>query len=494
MNNARFSFLTLALTLSGCATAPAENAPAAIPPASTAAATAPMSAPAPPADAAPRQPAAPYWSLQIASSPDKAKALATLDTLKDDPDARAEKRKSGWQVRVGAWTTQAEATSRLPEYQKRYGKAVRALQLENPVDWLLPGGGSLPVAGMEPAAAEAVAAPTAPAARNAPDTAMHDAAAKLDAALRAALKGGLAHADSHVYAADAVPLLRYAAARKDRALYETTLPAAMTLVLNSKDDPYAQGFVATRMKKGGKPESSDAGAMVGMAAALTAGSDAFGRADDRASARMILDGYGRHAYEMQGTWLVRHAFDFGSRNFSSGSLLVDYNGDFLAGLDGGATQGFGARSQALVAGAASSAHLLRPLVQPEVAATWTGAGLNGTIAPNNLTPLADACAGAASVAGSNPDLGRGLLAFATNQAKAGALKAFYNVDTGAASGDTPLPAAGLACLVELASRLDDGDATAALDARFTAALRGVKGSEIGTAAALLSAAQARGAI
>jgi hypothetical protein len=312
------------------------------------------------------------------------------------------------------------------------------------------------------------------------------------------VKAGVAHKDRYTYAMDVAPLLLYAAQRKDAALYQQLLPSVQKLVLNSKDDPYAQGFVPLRHKDGAKPESSDAGAMLWMARALLAGAEAFDRKDDRDAALMILDGYARHAYSMQGAWLVRHAFDFKTRSFSSGSLVVDYAGDFLADAEAkgghGDWRGFAERSRALVGRATGAAHLLRPLVQPEIGATWSAAGIAETVAPNNLTPLEDSCLGAEGVAGSNAGLGHALLAFAA--AQKGGLKAFYNVDTGAAGGDAPLGVTGLACLERLAGSLDDGRATGALDARFTSALgAAAKGStDLSTAGVLLLAAQARGAL
>ena len=486
----RICILAAFLLLTACASEPSSSptaAPAAMP------ATATAAAPAPVADTGPHPPAAPYWSLQLATAAGKAKALAALKPIAEAPYARAEKRKSGYLLRAGAWATRAEAESELPAYREKFGKNVSVLQLQNPVDWLLPSGETLPVASAAPA--EAVALPAA--STTGADPAMHDAAAKLDASMRASLKGGAARKDHWLYAADIAPLLLYAAQRKDLTLYAALLPSAQKLILNSKDDPYAQGFVPVRVKDGAKPEASDAGAMVLMARALWAGAEAFNREDDRASALMILDGYARHAYEMQGVWLVRHAFDFSSRTFSSGSLITDYQGDFLVQAErtsgSGDWRGFGARSQALVAQAARAAHLLRPLVQPEIAATWPGAGVGTAVAPNNLTPLEDSCLGAEGVVASNPDLGRATLAFAATQAATGALKAFYNVVTGAPGGEAPLPASGLACLERLAAELNEGNATAVLDARFTSALRAAKGGELSNAGMLLLAAQARGA-
>jgi len=475
------------LSLAACASEPAATSAAAPAPA-------PAAAEAPAPDAGARQPVAPYWSLQLATATGKAKALEALKPIADTPYARAEKRKSGWQVRAGAWATREDAEGQLPAYREKFGKNVGVLQLQNPVDWLLPSGEMLPVA----VATAAVAVPAEPVATTGADPAMREAAAKLETAVRAALKSGAERSDHYVYADDVAPLLLYAAQRKDQPLYESLLPAVQKLVLDSKDDPYARGFVLARAKAGGRPERSDAGAMALMARALWTGADAFKRDDDRASALMILDGYARHAYETQGAWLVRHAFDFSSRTFSSSSFITDYQGDFLAQAEREAGRsewrGYGARSQALVAQAAGAAHLLRPLVQPEIAATWPGAGTGTAIAPNNLTPLEDSCLAAQAVGSSNADLARGVLAFATAQAGHGGLKAFYNVDTGDNGGEGSLPVSGIACLEALAGAMNDGHATKVLDSRFIAVLRAARGGDLSTAGALLLAAQARGAL
>lgn len=433
---------------------------------------------------APHQPLPPYYSLQLAAAPGRTMALETLKGLADAPYARAEKRKSGYMVRVGAWATREEAQAAAADYS-RFGKGVSALQLENPVDWLLPDGSVLPAS-----TAAAAAAPALPAVgKQAADNVMRDAASKLDASMRAALKGGLTRKDGYIYVADVAPLLAYAAQRKDLALYEQAAPYAAKLVFDVPEDPYARGFVAARAKEGAKPERSDAGAMLALARALWAGADAFNRDGDRDLAKVILAGYARHAYEMQGTWLVRHSFDYGPRSFTSYSLISDYDAAFLAQADGGEWKGFGARAAQLVGSATGRAGLLRPLVMPEIGATYGSAGIGATIAPNNHSPVEASCLAASGDA----NAARALLGFVAREGKKGALQAFYNVDTGAAGPNAPLAVTGLACLESLAGSLDDGNATAVLDARFTSALKTTKGSDLANALPLLAAAQARGA-
>ena len=110
------------------------------------------------------QPGAPYWSVQVARASGRADAVQALQPLKEAPYARAEKRQSGYLIRVGAWATRAEAEAEAAsaEYRAQYGVAVKVLQLEHPVDWVLPSGGTVPAGNFGPVPAVQVAQASPP--------------------------------------------------------------------------------------------------------------------------------------------------------------------------------------------------------------------------------------------------------------------------------------------------------------------------------------------
>lgn len=361
--------------------------------------------------------------------------------------------------------------------------------------------GATPVAAAEPAAEPRkfveAAPPSIPVA---PELAA--AAKALDAEARAWLaKSAPARRDGYVYSLDVATLLLYAARRGDAELYQKLLPSAQALVLQDPDDPYTNGFVLVRTKAGVKPDVTGSAEALWLARALWAGAGAFGRSEDRALARAILDGYTKHTYVLQGVWLARRSFDFGSRSFASLSALPAYQPDFLAQAersDGrSAWRGFAERSYGLLERTATPSGLLYPVIQPEVGATFPGAGLD-VYAPNGLAPLEDSCLGAEGAVGGMPKLATSLLDFSVQRAAKGArLRAFYSVDDGSAAGDAPLSSSGTACLSRLASALGHGEALAVLDPRLTAELQAAAGAkaraQLASAGPLLLAAQARGA-
>lgn len=328
------------------------------------------------------------------------------------------------------------------------------------------------------------------------------AAKALDAAVHAQLAGGaLARPDGYVYAEDVGTLLLYAARRKDVALYDAARPAALQLIVQSPDDPYTNGFVLVRTKPGAKAAQSGAREALSLARGLWAGAAAFDRDGDREAALAILDGYAKHAYVLHGVWIARSRFDFGSRTFTGLSTLPDYQPDFLAEAERnagrGAFRGFAERSYSLLERTATPSGLLYPVIQPEVGATYPGAGLDA-YAPNGLSPLEDSCLGADGAVGGMPKLATALLDSSVQRAaKDARLRAFYSVGDGTAAGDAVLPTAGVACLSRLASALGHAEALALLDPRLTAELQAAASpkarAQLPSAGALLLAAQARGA-
>lgn len=358
------------------------------------------------------------------------------------------------------------------------------------------GGPAAPGPAAEPRAVTPLKAPSVPVA-----PALDAAAKALDTELHAYFaKGTAARRDGYVYGRDVATLLLYAARRGDGELYARLLPAAQSLIVQNPDDPYTNGFVLVRTKDGAKPDTSGSAEALWMARALWAGAGAFDRDGDRDLALSILDGYAKHTYVLHGVWLARRSFDFGSRSFASLSALTDYQPDFLAEAERSrsrtAFRGFAERSYSLLERTTAPNGLLYPVIQPEVGATYPGAGLD-VHAPNGLTPLEDSCLGVEGAVGGLPRVAGNLLDFTVQRAQNGArLRAFYSTEDGV-GGEAPLSSAGTACLAQVASALDHAAALAVLDPRLTTELQGLSGPKsralLPTAGPLLLAAHARGA-
>jgi hypothetical protein len=216
------------------------------------------------------------------------------------------------------------------------------------------------------------------------------------------------------------------------------------------------------------PEISGASEALWMARALMAGADKFNRPADRAQALKILDGYARHAFELQFVWLVRKYYSFAGSSFASLATPASYHADFLASLEKsgakGAWVGMAERSYAAIERTRARSGLLHPVIQPEIGAGFEGMGLE-TYAPNGVTPLEDACLGAEGVAQGAPRVGNSVLDFildGDHRRRSGKLWAYYDAASGEPVGDKSLSGPGYACLARLAVALERNDAVAAL--------------------------------
>jgi hypothetical protein len=415
---------------------------------------------------APSVPAPPYYSVQVGTAPTRAAALEQVRAYGDEPQARAERRRSGWQIRVGAWRERADAEGALTRLRARGAKQARVLQMETAVAWLLPDGttvqpgapGAVSATAAPAAAAEGAVSQEAPAAsREAPvfipppppppaiavasdlklPAEYRAAAAKLDTEIRRwLLAEGTVRRDGYLYALDVAPLLLYAAQRGDQALYQRLLPEARKLVLDDRSDPFTRGFVVVRARPGVKPDVTGATEALWLARALWQGATTFNRGDDRALALTVLEGYARHAYELQGVWLIRKYFAFEGRAFGGLSALANYHPDFMTDLEQqvprGEWRGFAERSHAALERARAPSGLLYPLIQPEVGATYPELNVVA-YAPNAQAPLAESCFGAAGAVRGNPKLADALLGFARergHQTRADRLYAYFNTHTG----------------------------------------------------------------
>jgi hypothetical protein len=422
-----------------------------------------------PAALAAEAPAAPYYSVHLATYASRDKALAKLKEIAGEPAARAEKRKSGYLVRFGAWAGRADADAALARYKGN--QDARVLQIENPVEWLLASGEVVPMPGKATAAATpaapgaapaAAAAPAAPAAPPGPppvdDATLKATAQHLDAEMRRWLERGAARADGYVYGMDVAPLLLYAAQRGDAALYERLLAAAKPLIV-AGDDADTQGFVLWRHKDGEPAEVSGATESLWMARALWAGSRSLKRADDRALALKIVDGYARHAVGQE-PWMVRKYYAFGTKSYAGLSVLPNYFPDFVEEAEGaGAAKGRGLarKSYALLQRAVTPSRLLVPMIQPELEAVLPGIGVT-MYAPNGLVSLEDSCSAAEGSLRGVPALAKQVLEFAgkTERRDAnGRLLAYYHRKDGRPLGAAVLSSTGYACLARLAAATKD---------------------------------------
>lgn len=280
---------------------------------------------------------------------------------------------------------------------------------------------------------------------------------------------GVARKDGKaVYATDLAPLMLFAARRGDRELYLALQAGVQPLILTEQSGVYTAGFVLWRRLQGQPPEISGAAEAMWMARALAAGAAAFDRPADRAQALRILDGYAKHAFELQGIWLVRKYFSFAGSAFASLGSLPSYHADFLDEMEKsgakGDWRGLAERSYAAIERTRNPAGLLDPVIQPEVGAGFPDMGLE-TYAPDGVTPLDDSCLGAEGVARGRPRIGQAVLDFVTDgdhQRRAGRLWAYYDAASGRPVGDGSLSGTGYACLVRLAVALNRRDALAQL--------------------------------
>lgn len=302
------------------------------------------------------------------------------------------------------------------------------------------------------------------------DDGFRRSAALLDGEVRRWLRDqGVTRKDgTSVHALDLAPLMLHAAQVGDRELYTRLHAGLQPLILTEQTGTYTAGFVLWRRAPGVAPEISGATEALWVARALMAGASAFNRPADRAQALRVLDGYARHAFELQGVWLVRKYYSFAGSSFASLATPGSYHADFLDALEKegakGDWRGMAERSYAAIERMVAPSGLLYPLTQPEVGAGFPEMGVEA-YAPNNLTPLEDACLGAEGVAQGAPRVGQRLLDFiraGAHRRYGGKLWAYYDARSGEPVGSKGLSGTGYACLVRLAVALNRRDAVAQL--------------------------------
>ena len=296
----------------------------------------------------------------------------------------------------------------------------------------------------------------------------------LDGGVRRHIKAsGLARKDGYLYTMDVAPLMIYAVERRDAGLYADLVPAVQQLVLQDPNEPFQQGFVVWRIKKGQPLEVTGAFEAIWMARALWLGGSAFQRPGDRELAMKILDGYAKHAFELSGYWMVRRYYSFEARTFSNYSVLPAYNADFFAEVEkavpGGKTwKGFGERSYAMLDRSRAPSGLLYPISEPEIGLAYPG--VNGDVfGPRNIAALEDACYAAEGALKGKPEAARNVVNFVTGKRHQGGplgLYAYYQGESGDPTSDVPLSTTGFACLMRLAVGVHDGSAVKDLSPYF----------------------------
>jgi hypothetical protein len=274
------------------------------------------------------------------------------------------------------------------------------------------------------------------------------------------LSGHLERADGWIYTIDLSLLMIFAALERDRELYlRLESFASNRLVLDSKDDPYTRGFVLWRYRAGTAPDASGTTEALRLAEGLWRGGAAFDRGEDRARARIILEGYARHETDEQGVWMIRNYFNLGTRSFATNSFLVDYAPDFVAEV-AEATKDARLRSIAeksfrLIARAQSESGLLYDIVQPEVKTLLDDERMV-IFSPNDAIQISNAATVAAASVKGRPGVARRVLDFC--YARMPELKGTYYGRTGEAARDKRPGIEAWASLVRLAVALEREDA------------------------------------
>jgi hypothetical protein len=260
------------------------------------------------------------------------------------------------------------------------------------------------------------------------------------------------------YSVELAQLMTYAVLIGDRDAY---LALRLRLVdgalLYAQNDPYVQGFLAWRFKKGHPLEASGTTEALRFAEALFLGGKRFARPVDRRMARVIVAGYQRHASIEHGTWLVRNYFNLGTRTFATNSFLVDYDPDFIARLAADPEtpallrrqfRELVARSVALVKKAVAPSGLVYQVVQPELSTLLPQKSV--VFSPNDTVRIINVCTVVERSMRAYPRLAKRLLRFA--EARERTLRDLYFGRTGERAGEQWAGLGAWGCLTRLAYR------------------------------------------
>lgn len=272
--------------------------------------------------------------------------------------------------------------------------------------------------------------------------------------------GMLARTNGYVYTVDVALLMIFAAGERDEPMFATLRDFALEhLLIDAEDDPYTRGFVVWRYCDGIEPDASGTTEALRLAEGLWRGAEAFGSESDRETALLILEGYGRHAAEEQGVWMIRNYFNLGTRSFASNSYLVDYAPDFVAEVAEATGRQelaeIASKSYALIEKAQSPSGLLYAVVQPEVATLLDDERLV-IFSPNDAIQVSNTATVALSAVGGLPGIARDIVEFSYERMPD--LRGTYYGRTGEVARDKRPGIEAWASLVRLAVALDEPDA------------------------------------
>lgn len=281
-----------------------------------------------------------------------------------------------------------------------------------------------------------------------------------DLALARVEAGMLARTDGYVYAVDVALLLIFAAIEGDRELYTPLRDFALEhLVLDLPDDDYTRGFVVWRYFEGREPDASGTTEALRLSEGLWRGAEAFGTAEDRTWALVILEGYVRHQAVEQGVWLIRNYFNLGTRAFANNSFLVDYAPDYVAEVAEATGDpellAVAEKSYALIERAQSPSGLLYDMVQPEVA-TLLDDEQTVIFSPNDAIQVSNSSTVAAWAVRGRPAVARDVMEFCFEQMPR--LRGTYYGRTGEVARDKRPGIEAWASLVRIAVALDEREA------------------------------------
>ncbi len=267
-----------------------------------------------------------------------------------------------------------------------------------------------------------------------------------------------ARQDGYVYTIDFSQILVYAAGKKDRRLYTPLRDFAVrNLIIDKHSDPYTQGFVLWRYQEGSAPDASGTTEALRLAQGLWLGSQVFGDNSDREKAVLILQGYARHAQIDHKVWLIRNYFNLQTRAFANNSFLVGYDPDFLhevAQATGNEEmQALTKKSYTMVRQAVAPSGLLYDIIQPEVLTLVPDLKHLVIFSPNDVVKLANTCTVAERVTTEAPEIGQRVIRFALERLPK--LHSYYYGRTGESVIQQSAEVATYACLVRLATKLQD---------------------------------------
>ena len=273
-------------------------------------------------------------------------------------------------------------------------------------------------------------------------------------------QGALQRDDGFVYGVDVGQTLAYAARARDTESYERLSRLAKErLVRDELDDPYTSGFVYWRVRDGVAPDASGTTEALRVAEGLLAGSEAFGRPDDREVALLILDGYRRHAAVDKGVWFIRNYFNFGTRAFAVNSFLVDYDVDLV---DHAATltedallKELASQCADVVESSVAPCGILYDLIQPEIKTLMPDFG-TGAFSPNDVVQLSNTLTVVERSVTRHRALARTVVDFA--RAEGPWPKLYYYGRTGEPARSRRMGVEGLGPLIRLAIKLEDRSA------------------------------------